>query len=91
MNEHDNVRERMSRRVALSGVASAFSVAALAAAISHVSAQQKISQTDASYQGTAKGDQRCDHCVNFQPPNACKFVAGDVSPGGWCQLFTAKS
>jgi hypothetical protein len=54
-------------------------------------AQQKISQADAKYQGTPKDDQHCDGCVNFQPPNACKFVEGDISPSGWCQLFAAKT
>jgi len=33
----------------------------------------------------------CDGCVNFQPPNACKFVEGNISPSGWCQLFAAKT
>jgi hypothetical protein len=50
----------------------------------------KISQADAKYQSTAKGDQRCDACLSFQPPNACKFVEGDISPSGWCELFAAK-
>ena len=54
-------------------------------------AQEKLSQADAKYQGTPKGEQRCDGCVNFQPPNACKFVQGDISPSGWCQLFAPKT
>jgi hypothetical protein len=60
-------------------------------AVTQSPAQQKISQADAKYQATPKGDQRCDACVNFQPPNACKFVQGDISPSGWCQLFAKKS
>ena len=77
--------------VALSGTALAIGAAAIATAVSRAAAQQKISQADAKYQGTPKGDQHCDGCVNFQPPNACKFVQGDISPSGWCQLFAAKS
>jgi hypothetical protein len=65
--------------------------AAAATAVTESSAQQKISQADAKYQATPKGDQRCDGCVNFQPPNACKFVEGDISPSGWCQLFVKKT
>jgi hypothetical protein len=91
MNNGDNDCQRISRRAALSGAALALGVAAIAAAVSQAAAQQKISQADAKYQGTPKGDQHCDGCVNFQPPNACKFVQGDVSPSGWCQLFTPKS
>ena len=80
--------QRISRRTAFT--AFAFSAAALAAAIPQASAQQKISQADAKYQGMPKGDQRCDGCIRFQPPNACKFVQGDISSSGWCQLFAPK-
>jgi len=83
--------QRISRRVALSGAALALGAAAIAKAVSQAAAQQKISQADAQYQGTPKGDQHCDGCVNFQPPNACKFVQGDISPSGWCQLFAPKT
>jgi hypothetical protein len=91
MNKYPDNCQPISRRVALTGAASALGAVAMAAAIVRASAQQKISQADAGYQGTAKGDQRCDRCANFQPPNACKFVQGNISAGGWCQLFTAKS
>ena len=83
--------QRISRRVALSGAALAVGAAAIANAVSQAAAQQKISQADAKYQGTPKGGQHCDGCVNFQPPNVCKFVQGNISPSGWCQLFTPKS
>ena len=91
MNNRGNDGQRMSRRVALCGAALAFGGAAIATAISQAAAQQKIGHADAKYQGTPKGQQRCDGCTNFQPPNACKFVQGNISPSGWCQLFTPKS
>jgi hypothetical protein len=91
MNDGGNGCQRISRRVALSGAAFALGAAAIATAGSQAAAQQKISQADAKYQGMPNGDQHCDGCVNFQPPNACKFVQGDISPSGWCQLFTPKS
>ena len=91
MNQGGKDSQRISRRVALCGTALALGAAAIAAAVSQAAAQQKISQADATYQGTPKGGQHCDGCVNFQPPNACKFVQGNVSPNGWCQLFTPKS
>ena len=91
MNNSGKDSQRISRRVALSGAALALGAAAIAAAVSQAAAQQKISQADAKYQGTPKGNQHCDACINFQPPKACKFVQGDVSPSGWCQLFTPKS
>jgi hypothetical protein len=91
MNNGGNDCQGISRRVALSGAALALGAAAIATAVSQAAAQQKISQADAKYQGVPKGDQHCDGCVNFQPPNACKFVQGDISPSGWCQLFAPKT
>jgi hypothetical protein len=82
---------RISRRVVLASAAFSLGAATAATVVSQTAAQQKLSQADAKYQTTPKDDQRCDGCVNFQPPNACKFVQGDISPNGWCQLFAAKS
>jgi hypothetical protein len=90
MNNGRNDCQRISRRVLLTGTALALGAAAVAAA-SQAMAQVKISQAVANYQNTPKGDQRCDRCINFQPPNACKFVQGDISPSGWCQLFAPKT
>jgi len=91
MNSRGNDCQRISRRVVLTGTALGLGAAAAAVAVSQAAAQQKISQADAKYQGTPNGDQHCDGCVNFQPPNACKFVQGDISPSGWCQLFARKT
>jgi hypothetical protein len=91
MNNGRGDSQRISRRAALSGAALALGAAAIAAAVSQAVAQQKISQADAKYQGAPKGDQHCGGCINFQAPKACKFVQGDISPSGWCQLFTPKS
>jgi len=91
MNNGGNDCQRISRRVALTGTALALGAATAAIAVSQAAAQQKITQTDATYQAMPKGDQRCGRCVNFQPPNACKFVQGDISPSGWCQLFSPKT
>ena len=85
-----NNRRSISRRVVLSGAALSLGAATSAAMVSRAEAQQKLSQADAKYQTTPRGDQHCDGCVNFQSPNACKFVDGDISPNGWCQLFGPK-
>ena len=91
MNSGRNDRQRISRRIVLTGTAVALGVAAAAEVVSQATAQEKISQPDAKYQGTPKGDQRCDGCMLFQPPNACKVVQGEISPSGWCQLFVKKT
>ena len=82
-----NNRRRISPRVVLSGAVLSLGAATTATMVSWAAAQQKLSQTDAKYQTTPKGDQHCDGCVN----NACKFVDGDISPNGWCQLFGPKA
>jgi High potential iron-sulfur protein len=51
-------------------------------------AQQKISKELAKYQDTPKDGNKCSECTFFEKPNACKAVEGDISPDGWCQLWT---
>lgn len=53
-------------------------------------ATDKMTQKQASYQDTPKGDQQCDKCKLFQPPSACTAVDGKISPKGWCKLFQPK-
>jgi hypothetical protein len=91
MNSDRNDCRRISRRAVLTGAALALSTPAAVTVISQATAQEKMSQADAKYQGTPKGDQRCDGCMLFQPPSACKVVQGEISPGGWCQLFVKKT
>jgi len=91
MSNIRNGGEVISRRVVLAGTVLALGVAATGTITTQAAAQQKVSQADAKYQGQPKGQQRCDGCVNFQPPNACKIVQGEISPSGWCQLFAAKT
>ena len=75
----------------LTNSAVALGAAASGAMATRASAQQKLSQAAAKYQDHPKGSQKCSICANFQPPNACRFVAGTISPNGWCQLFAPKS
>lgn len=82
---------RISRRLVLTSAALSLGAATTVRVVSQAAAQPKLSQSDAQYQARPKGDQRCDGCINFQPPNACKFVQGNISPNGWCPLFTAKT
>jgi F0F1-type ATP synthase membrane subunit c/vacuolar-type H+-ATPase subunit K len=91
MNIGRNDCQRISRRAALTGTALALGTAAAATAVTQAMAQVKISQATAKYQNTPKGNQRCNRCVNFQSPSACKFVQGNISPSGWCQLLAPKA
>jgi hypothetical protein len=79
------------RRVLRAGFAVAGS-AATAAAVPWAGAvaQDKIAPAQLQYQATPKDGQRCDKCVNWEAPNACKLVAGTIAPSGWCIAFAPK-
>lgn len=81
-------KRRISRRALLGNAPICL---AIASATRPALAFQKLSQADARYQGTAKGSQRCENCFHFQSTNGCKFVQGEISPEGWCQLFTKRA
>jgi hypothetical protein len=53
-----------------------------------VQAQQKVSKEQVQYQDSPKDGHKCSECIFFVEPNACKTVEGDISPDGWCQLWT---
>ena len=91
MDNDRNDRRRISRRAVLTRGTLAFGAAAAAMAAPRAAAQQKIGKTDAQYQTSPKDGQHCGVCANFQAPNTCKFVQGDISPNGWCQLFAQKT
>ncbi len=82
--------ETISRRALLGGAALAVGGATTIRTSRRAAAQQKVSQSDAKYQDQPKAQQRCEICLNFQPPNACQFVESPISPKGWCQYFAAK-
>jgi hypothetical protein len=73
--------------VAGTALGSALVVAGAVAARADASQLQK---QDVRYQDQPKGAQRCSGCANFTAPAACKVVAGNVNPNGWCLLYTTK-
>ena len=79
----------MSRRALLGG-GSLCVVAALKVRATRATAQEKVTKAEAKYQDQPKGQQRCEICLNFQPPHSCRIVAGQISPKGWCQFFAAR-
>jgi hypothetical protein len=80
-----------SRRTLLAGTAITVAVSATQGLSRSAHADdQKATKEQAQYQDHPKGQQRCEICVNFQPPNRCAFVQGDISPKGWCQFFAAR-
>ena len=85
--------KHFSRRVLFQRVAT-FAVGssiAYGVGLNRAVAQAKVPQKTVAYQDKPKGTQRCDGCTNFQPPNGCKLVEGEISPQGWCSLFAQKN
>jgi hypothetical protein len=76
---------RLSRRSLLGGAIGAVGI--LGATPNLATAQPKISKVAVNYQDHPDGDKRCDKCVQFQPPDACKVVEGAISPQGSCRIF----
>jgi hypothetical protein len=83
--EPENGLARFSRRSLLRSAVGATGV--LAAALKPALAQPKISKVAVNYQDHPDGDKRCDKCIQFQPPDACKVVDGSISPQGSCRIF----
>jgi hypothetical protein len=50
----------------------------------------KASQQSVRYQPTPRGGQDCAGCRSFEPPNACKTVAGEINQKGWCMIWIKK-
>ena len=53
-------------------------------------ADSKVEQSTVQYQNTPKDGAKCSGCVNFVAPNACKVVAGNINPEGWCVAYAPK-
>lgn len=65
--------------------------AALVIALKPAAAQDsKLPKETVQYQETPKDGAECDKCVNWVAPNACKIVAGDIHPKGWCVAYAPK-
>lgn len=78
----------LSRR-ALLGAAGLIAGSAAAAPVI-CRADAKVSQREASYQTSPRGEARCAVCTQFQPPTSCKLVAGAISATGWCAFFAPR-
>lgn len=84
----------VSRRQMLRGTAIAAGGATLLAVTLSATAVRaqaaKMSQAEATYQNTPKGDQSCGNCALFVAPSSCGVVEGTISPMGWCKLYQKK-
>lgn len=81
----------LSRRLLMQKAAAASGAFTVLGAIANsAAAQAKSPPQVAGYQSEPNGGQRCGNCQHFQPPSACKVVAGRISAQGWCRLYFAR-
>jgi hypothetical protein len=81
----------LSRRLLMQKAAAASGAFTMLGAIANdAAAQAKSPPQVAGYQSEPNGGQRCGNCQHFQPPSACKVVAGRISAQGWCRLYIAR-
>ena len=53
--------------------------------------QKKLTQAAARYQDHPKGNEICATCPYFISPKSCALVEGEISPSGWCPIYTTFS
>ena len=68
----------------------ALAMLTLAAVPREALAQQKVAKSMVQYQDSPKGGHQCAGCSNFVGPTSCKVVSGNISPHGWCSIWTPK-
>jgi high potential iron-sulfur protein len=84
-------RSPVSRRtILLRGIVYTAGAATLLGPASSAKAD-KMTKTVVGYQNSPNGNQQCSNCGQFEPPNACKFVEGDISTTAWCKVWTPKT
>lgn len=83
----DGHNDQPTRRAVLQG---ALAATIVAGSVARARAQVKAKQSMVQYQQKPKGDQECDKCLHWVPPDSCKMVEGKINPKGWCTLFAPK-
>jgi hypothetical protein len=83
----------VSRRSVIGATLAVAGCSALAAPVlaqSEAKESDKITHADAQYQLVPKGQQRCEICLQFDPPDHCRIVQSPIFRRGWCQYFAAR-
>jgi hypothetical protein len=92
VNRQKSSSAKISRRsMLLHGAACATGIATVVVANAQSAKANPLPKTAVAYQDKPKGDHDCGGCALFVAPNACKNVAGEISPNGWCLLWRKKA
>ena len=88
----DSKKGETSTGVAPSGAQDTPATAPDSSADAAAPAAAKVSQASVQYQTQPKGEQKCSECLHFiAESNTCKLVEGQISPDGWCALWSRKT
>ncbi len=92
------MNDRLTRKsVLINLLALPLAATAAVAVAKEADAAPKSPQSAVQYQDKPKGNAKCSGCKFFQPgkdakaKGQCQVVAGDISPAGWCVVYSAKS
>ncbi len=83
MPDNTSRREMLRKGVMVAAGTVAFATTARAQ-------DEKIAQELVQYQAQPKDGQKCNACAQWVEPNACKIVAGVISPNGYCVAYAPK-
>jgi hypothetical protein len=84
--------ELLSRRAAVTGLGAAVAGVATARAQTYKPQDQlRLTKQAAHYQDTPYKQESCASCPYFIQPKGCVTVEGDISPTGWCPMYTSFS
>ncbi len=90
-NDNETSRRGTSRRGMLrTGMIIVAGAAGIVAAPAAWAEDEKIAQELVQYQNEPKDGQKCSGCAQWVDPNACKVVAGKISPNGYCVAYAPK-
>ena len=87
MRNRNGTSRRDMLRTGVMIVAGAAGVASVSTARAE---DEKIAQELVQYQNEPKEGQKCSGCAQWVEPNACKIVAGKISPNGYCVAYAPK-
>jgi hypothetical protein len=92
VSRQDLSSTKVSRRsILLHGAACAGGIATVLVVNANCAKANPLPKTAVAYQDSPKGDHQCSGCALFVAPDACKNVAGKISPNGWCLLWRKKA
>jgi hypothetical protein len=94
MNSDEIPDAHVSRRTVLRSAALITGGGALLVALgapAAMAAGTKLPGSAVGYRPIPMGKSRCDNCSQWIGPTTCKVVSGQLSPSGWCSLYSQKS